>query len=84
MVLVIPSVEPSTPEGNLLCYASTLDALERFFNRVLAHLEQEGAFEANMPRFTPAKLDILCHPALEGFEVTRVDCLILYDQSARG
>lgn len=109
-ILVIPGVELSTPEGHLLCYAPTPDALERFFNRlqiadrrtakcrcqtgalqcleqiaaeggfgVLAHIELEGAFEANMPRLTPAKLDILCHPALEGFEVTRADCAILYD-----
>ncbi len=111
-VLVVPGVELSTPEGHLLCYASTPDALERFFNRlqiadrrtancrcqtgalqclelvaaegwfgVLAHVELDGAFEANMPRFTPAKLDILCHPALEGFEVTRADCPVSYDRS---
>ena len=111
-ILVIPGVELSTPEGHLLCYAPTPDALERFFNRlqiadrrtakcrcqtgalqcldliaaeggfgVLAHVELDGAFEANMPRFTPAKLDILCHPALEGFEVTSVDCSIIYDRS---
>ena len=111
-VLVIPGVELSTPQGHLLCYAPTPDALERFFNRlqiadrrtpvcrcqtgalqclelvaaeggfgVLAHVELDGAFEANMPRFTPAKLDVLCHPALEGFEVTRADCPVLYDRS---
>ena len=111
-VLVIPGVELSTPEGHLLCYAPTADALERFFNRlqiadrrtancrcqtsalqcleliaaeggfgVLAHVELDGAFEANLPRFTPAKLDILCHPALEGFEVTRADCAVFYDRS---
>ncbi len=111
-VLVIPGVELSTPEGHLLCYAPTPDALERFFNRlqiadrrtshcrcqtgalqcleliaieggfgVLAHVEKDGAFEMNMPRFTPAKLDILCHPALEGFEVARADCPVLYDRS---
>jgi len=111
-ILVIPGVELSTPEGHLLCYAPTPDALERFFNRlqiadrrtancrcqtgalqcleliaveggfgILAHVELDGAFEANMPRFTPAKLDILCHPALEGIEVTRADCPILYDRS---
>lgn len=111
-VLVIPGVELSTPEGHLLCYAPTPDALERFFNRlqiadrrtpncrcqtgalqcleliaaeggfgVLAHVELGGAFEANMPRFTPAKLDILCHPALEGFEVARADCAVIYDRS---
>ena len=111
-LLVVPGVELSTPEGHLLCYAPTADALERFFNRlqiadrrtancrcqtgalqclelieaeggfgVLAHVELAGAFEANLPRFTPAKLDILCHPALEGIEVTRADCPILYDRS---
>lgn len=108
-VLVIPGVELSTPEGHLLCYAPSSDALERFFNRlqiadrrtqncrcqssalqcleqidaeggfgVLAHVELNGAFETNMPRFTPAKLDILCHRALEGIEVTRFDCPVTY------
>jgi len=33
-VLVIPAVELSTPEGHLLCYAPTVDHLERFFNRL--------------------------------------------------
>jgi ABC-type cobalamin/Fe3+-siderophores transport system ATPase subunit/predicted metal-dependent phosphoesterase TrpH len=111
-ILVIPGVELSTPEGHLLCYAPTPDALERFFHRlqiadrrtskcrcqtgalqcleliaaeggfgVLAHVELDGAFEANLPRFTPAKLDILCHPALEGFEVTRADCPVIYNRS---
>lgn len=111
-ILVIPGVELSTPEGHLLCYAPTSDALERFFNRlqiadrrsarcrcqtgalqcleliaaeggfgVLAHVELDGAFEANLQRFTPAKLDILCHPALEAIEVTRADCAILYNSS---
>jgi ABC-type cobalamin/Fe3+-siderophores transport system ATPase subunit len=111
-VLVIPGVELSTPEGHLLCYAPTADALERFFNRlqiadrrttksrcqtgalqcleliaaeggfgVLAHVDLDGAFEANMPRFTPAKLDILCHSALEGFEVARANCSVVYDRS---
>jgi PHP family Zn ribbon phosphoesterase len=108
-VLVIPGVELSTPEGHLLCYAPSADALERFFNRlqiadrrtancrcqtgalqcleligaeggfgVLAHVELSGAFESNMPRFTPAKLDILSHRALEAIEVTRADCPINY------
>ena len=111
-VFVVPGVELSTPEGHLLCYAPTPDALERFFNRlqiadrrtatcrcqtgalqclelieaeggfgVMAHVELAGAFETNMPRFIPAKLDILCHPALEGIEVTRADCPISYDSS---
>jgi ABC-type cobalamin/Fe3+-siderophores transport system ATPase subunit len=108
-VLVVPGVELSTPEGHLLCYAPTPDALERFFNRlqiadrrgptsrcqtgayhcldliaaeggfgVLAHIDLNNAFECAMPRPTPAKLDILCHPALEGFEVSRADCPISY------
>lgn len=111
-VLVVPGVELSTPEGHLLCYAPTSDALERFFNRlqiadrrtpkcrcqtgalqcldliaeeggfgVLAHIELDGAFEANMPRFTPAKIDILCHSALEGFEVARADCPVFYNRN---
>lgn len=108
-VFVVPGVELSTPEGHLLCYLPTADALERFFNRlqiagrrtkdcrcqtgalqclellaaeggfgVLAHVELQGAFETNLPRPTPAKLDILCHSALEGIEVTRSDCPIAY------
>jgi DNA polymerase III alpha subunit len=108
-VLVIPAVELSAPEGHLLCYLPTPDALERFFNRLtiaergtpecrcqtgtveclnlvkenggfalLAHVDSRGAFEENNPRFTPAKLDILCHPALMGIEVTRADCEFLY------
>jgi energy-coupling factor transporter ATP-binding protein EcfA2/histidinol phosphatase-like PHP family hydrolase len=108
-VFVVPGVELSTPEGHLLCYAPTADALERFFNRlqiagrrtkecrcqtgalqclellaaeggfaVLAHVDLQGAFETNLPRLTPAKLDILCHAALEGVEVTRNDCAINY------
>ena len=109
-ILVVPAVELSTPEGHLLCYAPTADALERFFNRldiadrgtkdcrcqtgafqclneieaiggfgILAHIDLAGAFESNVPRFTPAKLDILSHRALEGFEVARADCDIFYN-----
>ena len=108
-ILVIPAVELSAPEGHLLCYLPTADALERFFNRVtiagrgtpecrcqtgtmeclnlvranggfaiLAHVDSKGAFEENLPRFTPAKLDILCHAALLGIEVTRADSDIRY------
>ena len=33
-LLVIPAVELSTPEGHLLCYAPTVENLERFFNRL--------------------------------------------------
>ncbi|WP_088183817.1 TrlF family AAA-like ATPase [Sphingobium sp. Z007] len=108
-VFVVPAVELSTPEGHLLCYAPTADALERFFNRldiadrgtkncrcqtgafqclneieavggfgILAHIDLAGAFESNVPRFTPAKIDLLSHRALEGFEVARADCDIFY------
>ncbi|MHA7685552.1 TrlF family AAA-like ATPase [Cupriavidus sp. PET2-C1] len=107
--MVVPAVELSTPEGHLLCYVATPDALERFFNRlqiadrgtpncrcqtgalqcleliaveggfgIMAHVDLGGAFESNMPRLTPAKLDILCHRALLGIEVTRADCPITY------
>ncbi len=48
---------------------------------ILAHVELPGAFESNMPRLTPAKLDILCHSALAGIEVTRADCPILYNDT---
>jgi ABC-type lipoprotein export system ATPase subunit len=108
-LLVIPAVELSAPEGHLLCYLPTADALETFFNRlsiagrgtaecrcqtgttaclnlleehggfaILAHVDGPGSFEENVPRFTPAKLDILCHGALLGFEVVRADGDILY------
>jgi ABC-type thiamine transport system ATPase subunit len=111
-VMVVPAVELSTPEGHLLCYAPTVDALERFFNRItivgrrtsncrcntgmaeclnllqneggfgiVAHIEIDGAFESNVPRFTPNKLDILCHSALLGFEVKHADCPIHYTRS---
>lgn len=33
-LLVIPGVELSTPEGHLLCYAPTIEHLERFFHRI--------------------------------------------------
>jgi DNA repair ATPase RecN len=46
---------------------------------VLAHVELEGAFEARMPQFDPAKLDIICHPALLGIEVKQADCPVLYN-----
>ena len=46
---------------------------------ILAHVELAGSFETNLPRLTRPKLDILCHPALLGFEVTRADCPILYN-----
>ena len=45
---------------------------------ILAHIDLAGAFEANLPRYTPAKLDILTHRALLGFEVSKADCPILY------
>ncbi len=69
-----------TPECR--CQTGTLQCLEIAEAEggfgILAHVELNGAFENNMPRFTPAKLDILCHRALEGIEVTRADCPIHY------
>lgn len=70
-----------TPECR--CQTGALQCLELIGNEggfgVLAHVELPGAFEANLPRFTPAKLDILCHGALEAIEVTRQDCPVRYD-----
>lgn len=108
-VFVIPAVELSTPEGHLLCYAPTADALESFFHSisivdrktsdcrcntgmieclsaiqkvggfgVIAHIESDGAFESNLPAWKPSKFDIICHPALLGFEVKTAACPILY------
>lgn len=33
-ILVIPGIELSTPQGHLLCYLPTLDALQRFHGRL--------------------------------------------------
>lgn len=70
-----------TPECR--CQTGALQCLELIGNEggfgVLAHVELQGAFEANLPRFTPAKLDILCHSALAAIEVTRQDCPVRYD-----
>jgi len=33
-LLVIPAIELSTPEGHLLCYLPSLDALQKFFGRI--------------------------------------------------
>ena len=33
-LLVIPAVELSTPEGHLLCFLPTLDALQKFVGRI--------------------------------------------------
>ena len=64
------------------CQSSMLQCLNLLAKEegfaIIAHIELAGAFESNIPRFTPAKLDILCHPALEGIEVIRADCPILY------
>ena len=48
---------------------------------ILAHVDLKGnaAFESNMPNMTPAKLDILCHRALAGIEVSKADCSIFYN-----
>lgn len=110
-VLVVPAVELSTPEGHLLCYFPTADALETFFAKlsiadrrtpqcrcrtgifecldaaaayggfgILAHVDSAGSFEEIIPTFTPAKLDIVCHPALLGFEVKLAESQVLYTE----
>ena len=33
-MLVVPAVELSTPEGHLLCYLPTIDALQRFYAQI--------------------------------------------------
>lgn len=48
---------------------------------IIAHIEIEGAFESNLPRFTPNKLDILSHRTLVGFEVKRAECPIYYNST---
>jgi AAA domain len=67
---------------NCRCQTGTVECLNLLQDEggfaVLAHVELAGAFESIMPRSTPAKLDILCHPALAGIEVTSADCPILY------
>lgn len=67
---------------NCRCQTGTLQCLELIAAEggfgVLAHIDLDGAFESNMPRLVPAKLDILAHAALEGIEVTRADCPITY------
>lgn len=109
-VVVIPGVELSTPQGHLLCYAPTVEALQRFFHKltiqdagtkecrcqegivqcldqiaavggfgIIAHIELKGAFEENVPRMTPSKLDIICHDALLAIEVSAASCSILYN-----
>jgi ABC-type cobalamin/Fe3+-siderophores transport system ATPase subunit len=76
------SRSPTAELAYCRCQTGALQCLELIIAEggfgVLAHVELAGAFEANMPRFTPAKFDILCHPALEAIEVTRADCPISY------
>ncbi|MGB3388472.1 MAG: PHP domain-containing protein [Pseudaminobacter sp.] len=64
------------------CQTGTTDCLNLLREHggfaILAHVDGPGSFEENVPRFTPAKLDILCHEALLGFEVIRADGDILY------
>ena len=64
------------------CQTGTLECLNLLRENggfaILAHVDGKGAFEENLPRFVPAKLDILCHDALLGIEVTRADCDIQY------
>ena len=108
-MLVVPAVELSTPEGHLLCYLPTIDALQRFYAQVdigdrgtqnshcrnsmldclnklsthrgfgiLAHVDAANGFETTIPGASPHKLNILCHPALLGIELTTAASVIRY------
>lgn len=64
-VLVIPAIELSTPEGHLLCFLPTLDALQKFFGRITV-------VDRNTPtsRCQNSILDCLNHLAtLSGFGI---------------
>jgi hypothetical protein len=67
---------------NSRCRTGTIDCLDKLAQlggfAVLAHVDANGGFEEAMPRLVPAKIDILCHRALVGIEVTRGDCAIKY------
>jgi hypothetical protein len=69
-----------TPECR--CQTSTVECLNLLHENggfaVPAHVDSKRAFEENLPRFTPAKLDILCHESLLGIEITRADCDTFY------
>lgn len=108
-VLVIPAVELSTPEGHLLCYFPTVDALTKFHGRldladrghsnsrcrnsmhaclelahelggfcVLAHVDAGNGLETNNPGGSPHKIDILCHKALLGIELSNAASPVRY------
>jgi PHP family Zn ribbon phosphoesterase len=112
--LVVPAVELSTPEGHLLCYLPTLDALQKFYSHIdigdrgtqnshcrnsmldclnklrtyqgfaiLAHVDAPNGFETGATGASPHRLNILCHPALLGVELTSASSAIYYsDQDA--
>jgi ABC-type lipoprotein export system ATPase subunit len=67
---------------NCRCQTGTIDCLNNVASlcgfAIFAHVDADGGFEQAMPRLTPAKIDILCHRALLGFEVTRADADIKY------
>jgi len=108
-LLVIPGVELSTPQGHLLAYLPTLEALEQFYGRldtvdrgtgtsrcqnalvdclnkleasggfgVLAHVDIDSGFEVANPGASPHKLDVICHRALLGIELKKVESVITY------
>jgi energy-coupling factor transporter ATP-binding protein EcfA2 len=108
-ILVIPAVELSTPEGHLLCYFPTVEALERFHGRleladrhnqnsrcntnmmgclnladeqggfgVLAHVDGGNGLEKKDPGGSPFKVDILCHRALIGIELSSAQSAVSY------
>jgi histidinol phosphatase-like PHP family hydrolase len=99
-LVVIPGVELSTPQGHLLLYVPTVDALKKLHGQlsiedsgkqtsrcqqsileclnkvkalngfgILAHVDIQSGFEIENPGAKPAKIDVLCHPALLGIEL---------------
>lgn len=108
-VLVIPAVELSTPEGHLLCYFPSVEALTQFHGRldfadrgrpnsrcrnsmhacleitrglggfcVLAHVDGGNGLETNNPGGSPHKMDIICHDALLGIELSSAASPVRY------
>src|ERR1700724_262445 len=64
------------------CQTSMLDCLnllKQFAGfGVLAHVDGPGGFEVKNPGSAPHKLDVLCHRALLGIEITKSDSPISY------
>lgn len=64
-LLVMPGVELSTPQGHLLCYLPTIEALEQFFNKL--KITDRSKPTSNCQQAIPDCLDLL--EAAGGFAV---------------